>query len=534
MGRAFSAGRPLLIAGIGLFGAFAVAFSQSSSSSIGREVAIPRHLQDGEEFQTPIRELVAYGRKLFTAVWTIQEGGGRPLTKGTGNPLTDPSQPLVFPRNFNRISAPDSNSCAGCHNQPFGIAGGAGDIVANVFVLGQRFDFATFDAGNTMPTVGAFDERGQAVTLQSIANSRITIGMFGSGYIEMLARQITADLQAIRNSIPPGASQPLTSKGISYGTLSRRPDGSWDTSRVEGIAAPSLATSGPGSPPSLIIRPFHQASNVISLRQFSNNAFNHHHGIQSTERFGIGVDADGDGFVNEMTRADVTAVTVFQSTMAPPGRVIPNDREVEDAVLTGEKEFSTIGCVSCHTPALPLDRRGWVFTEPNPYNPAGNLRVGEAPTLSVDLSSDDLPPPRLKPNQGVVMVPAYTDLKLHNICSGATDPNAEPLDMNQAAGSAGFFAGNQKFITRKLWGAGNTPPYFHHGQFTTMRQAIQAHDGEAQAARLAWEKLTAYQQDSLIEFLKTLQVLPPGTRTLIVDENGSPKHWPPEGSPLRP
>src|SRR5262249_18300667 len=150
--------------------------------------------------------------------------GGRPMRKGTGNPLSDPSNPLVFPRNFNRISAPDSNSCAGCHTQPFGIAGGAGDIVANVFVLGQRLDFATFDAGNTMPTESAFDERGLPVTLQTIANSRITIGMFGSGYIEMLARQITADLQAVRNSVPPGGSRALASKGISYGTLARRPD----------------------------------------------------------------------------------------------------------------------------------------------------------------------------------------------------------------------------------------------------------------------------------------------------------------------
>jgi hypothetical protein len=34
-------------------------------------------------------------------------------------------------------------------------------------------------------------------------------------------------------------------------------------------------------------------------------------------------------------------------------------------------------------------------------------------------------------------------------------------------------------------------------------------------------------QDSIIEFLKTLQVLPPGTRFLIVDENGKKKKWPP-------
>ena len=56
--------------------------------------------------------------------------------------LSDPSAPLVFPWNFSRFSAPDANSCAGCHNVP--IMGGAGDIVANVFVLGQRFDSRSF------------------------------------------------------------------------------------------------------------------------------------------------------------------------------------------------------------------------------------------------------------------------------------------------------------------------------------------------------------------------------------------------------
>jgi hypothetical protein len=31
----------------------------------------------------------------------------------------------------------------------------------------------------------------------------------------------------------------------------------------------------------------HQAANVVSLREFTNNAFNQHHGMQSTERFGL-------------------------------------------------------------------------------------------------------------------------------------------------------------------------------------------------------------------------------------------------------
>jgi len=127
----------------------------SRGAEIGREVAIPRHLQDGEEFQVSLKQLLEHGRNLFTASWTIEEGGGRPLMKGTGAPLSDPSSPLLFPRNFNRLSAPDANSCSGCHNLPFGIPGGGGDIVANVFVLGQRFDFATFDRVDFMATRGS-------------------------------------------------------------------------------------------------------------------------------------------------------------------------------------------------------------------------------------------------------------------------------------------------------------------------------------------------------------------------------------------
>ena len=55
--------------------------------SVGREVAIARHLQDGEEFEFSIPKLIDFGEKLFRAHWTIQEGAGRPLIKGTGSPL---------------------------------------------------------------------------------------------------------------------------------------------------------------------------------------------------------------------------------------------------------------------------------------------------------------------------------------------------------------------------------------------------------------------------------------------------------------
>ena len=407
-----------------------------------------------------------------------------------------------------------------------------------MFVLGQRFDFIDFDHLDAVPTGSAVDERSSVVTMETASNERKTIGMNGSGFIEMLARQITADLQSERDTTPPGTSVALRSKGISFGTLAHNSDGSWNAARVQGIPAPSLATAA-GATPSLVIRPFHQVGNIVSVRQFTNNAFNHHHGIQSEERFGLGTDPDGDGFANELTTADMTAVTLFQITLNVPGQVIPRESAVRAAIATGERLFSEIGCAACHVPALPLTnhnnpgapgRPGWIYTEPSPYNPTSgpnspNLVPGpthypvSAPSLLVDLTSDHLPRPRLKPVGGVVWVPAYTDLKLHTMCDGPTDPNAEPLDQNQPAGSPGFFAGNQKFITRKLWGLYNQGPFGHAGKFTTMREEINlGHNGEAKAARAAFQSLTPLQQNYVIEFLKSLQILPPGTPCRVVDE----------------
>jgi CxxC motif-containing protein (DUF1111 family) len=86
----------------------------------------------------------------------------------------------------------------------------------------------------------------------------------------------------------------------------------------------------------------------------------------------------------------------------------------------------------------------------------------------------------------VIDVPLYSDLKLHDLGDGAG-----PI------------------LTARLWGVANAPPYFHHGHFTTMRQAVLAHGGDAQEQCAAFAALPAADRDALIEFLKTLQVLPP-------------------------
>jgi hypothetical protein len=497
---------------------------------IGREISVPIHLRNGEEFSVGVPALLRHGEKLFLARWTSQEGQGRAFGKGNDGVLTDPSSPLVFPRNFNRFSGPASGSCAGCHNMP---RPGGGDVIGNVFVLANRFDFVTFDRSDMAVTRGSLDETGRPATLQTVSNPRKSTGMFGSGYIEMLARQMTAEMQVQASACALGASCALSSKGIDFGTLARRIDGTWDTTKVVGLPAPSLRSAGT-NPPSLVIQPFFQSGAVISLRQFTNNAFTRLHGMQSEERFGAGVDQDGDGFVNELTRADITAVTLFQATLPVPGRVIPRNHKVQTAIVSGEKIFEQIGCASCHVPALPLTDNGWIYSEPNPYNPPGNLRLSDGvASVSVDLTRSDLPSPHLRATNGTVWVPAYTDLKLHDITSGkpscASNPqlinsnqcdgDVEPLDQNQPAGTPAFFAGNSKFITRKLWGIANQHSFGHHGQYTTMREAVLAHRGEATASSNGFKALGASDQNAVIEFLKSLQILPAGTRCRVVDEN---------------
>ncbi len=503
---------------------------RTQTPAIGREVAVAHHLLHDEELTLPLARLVAYGNALFTANWTDQDGGGRPLSKGTGSSLSDRAHPLNGRRSFNRISGPDANACNGCHNSPHAIAGGGGDVTTNTFEMAQRFDFVTFDRRDAKVTGGSVDEAARRVSLTTVGNSRSTPGLFGAGYLEMLARQITRDLQRARDAVQPGQSRALVSKGVSFGTLARRANGTWDTRGVQGLSSTSLRTRTAADKPSLLVRPWQQSGTAVSLRDFTNTEFNRHLGIQTTERFGVNTDPDGDGVVNEMTRGDVTAVTMFIATLPVPGRVIPNDPEVERAILAGERVFDRIGCVGCHVPALPLDQRGWIYSEPGPYNPPGTLRRTGARVLDVDLTDPALPQPRLHPSAGdaaVLLVPAYTDFKLHDITDPADAAAQEPLDINEPPSSPGFTAGNRRFLTRRLWGAANEPPYFHHGLFTTMRQAVLAHAGEALNERQAFQRLEAPEQDALVEFLKSLQVLPPGTKGLVVDEHHQPKVWPP-------
>ena len=46
------------------------------------------------------------------------------------------------------------------------------------------------------------------------------------------------------------------------------------------------------------------------------------------------------------------------------------------------------------------------------------------------------------------------------------------------------------------------------------------HGGEAEPQRLAYEDLSEYEQDSVVEFIKTLQILPEESTTTLIDPLG--------------
>ncbi len=419
-----------------------------------------------------LADILAHGKLLFDTPLTRLDGQGRPATTGGGAKRV-PDQPA-----FIRTSAPDSSSCAGCHAQPR--SGGGGDFVANVFVLAQTLDPVTFSLG------------------AQFSNERNTLGMMGAGPIESLGREMTQDLFAIRAAARAQAASgtevtlPLTTKGVSFGSITAMPDGSLDTSRVVGVDT------------DLIIKPFHQKGVVRSIREFTVNAFNHHHGMQAVERFGIEQtgtrDFDQDGVEDELSIGDITAATLYQATLNTPGRVRRENPLRAAAVLAGEVTFSAIGCATCHVPALTVNNP--VFCEPYGLNPPGNFSDTRS-SFCFDMTRDG-PKPRLERSGSGAIVRAFTDLKRHVICDAEVSHFC-----NEQKIQAGV--PTDQFITRKLWDAGNSAPYGHRGDLTTLTEAIEAHGGEGLAARAAFMALPRAGRDNVIEFLKSMQILPDGS-----------------------
>ena len=366
--------------------------------------------------------LIERGRELFKAKFTTVDGAGRP--KATQAIIPTRRKSGVNPP-FTRTSGPDANSCFGCHNDP--VEGGSGDDVTNAFVS-EGFESAQFD--NTDP---------------SFSSERHTIALMGAGLVELLAREMTADLQAIRAEAVAHAratGEPcradLVSKGVRFGWIEAHPDGIVDLNSVDGVDA------------DLIVRPFSRKGVFTSLRQFTINALNAHHGMEAVERFGVRWTGSHDfaesGVPDAVTAGDVSALVAFQATLPPPTVKTDFPPDWRAAAAEGAKQFDAIGCASCHVRTLPL--KSLVFTDPAPYDMAGTLRASEVKApIRIDLAALPFARTPAKEREGRMADPP---LQRPQAPSCRRRDRQRPRQRMQAQ----RFVERDVFLTPRLWGVG--------------------------------------------------------------------------------
>lgn len=457
---------------------------------------LPGHLDQADivSGKTPLSEVIATGLTLMITNFNRCDGQGRPGATGRDIPQERPIPPELI-QFFTRTSGLEAMSCAGCHNQPQSL--GAGDHAANVLQLPAPAQIPAVREWFTPAFTPNFPERN-------------TNTIFGTGPVELLGREMTEDLQAIQHeaiqeasALGHQATKPLLTKGISFGEIAALPDGTVDTSAVVGVD------------PDLIVKPFQRKGALVSLREFATTASNQHMGMQGVERFGP-EDFDRDDVAGELTVGDVTAMALRQATLPIPQRTQP-PAGMEAQAERGEALFGQIGCAQCHVPALPL--RSTVFCDPNPFNPPGNL-TDQSQRVCVDLQDvTGLTSP---------MVPLFSDLKRHVICDArrphfCSDPPEHPQTSDRQ-----FLIPVDQFLSSKLWDMGNSAPYGHRGDLSTLHEAIVAHGGEATAAVEQYEGLAATDQLAIVTFLRTLKA-PVIPNLPNPQELGSPIFIPPPG-----
>lgn len=418
--------------------------------------------------------LIERGEALFKGKFIRQDGAGRPDATQAIVP-TKRRRPVL--ETFQRLAGPDANSCADCHFDP--VLGAGAPFSGSAFVS-EGFESADFDTVDPQ-----------------FSNQRNSIALQGVGLIELLAREMTAELHDQRKAALAKAReagkaviQPLSSKGVSFGSIAARPDGIVDFAKLEGVDQ------------DLVIRPLSHKGVIVSLRQFTVNALNTHHGIQAAERFGVRwtgtADFDGDEVADEIGEGDVSALVAWMATRAAPGRKADLPDVWQEAAAAGETRFAEIGCTQCHIPALPLEAA--VFTDPGPLDTAGTLRQAEVSRpIGLDLETLEWVKALPRDNKGRILVPLFGDLKRHKI----SDQRRERLGNELLAQR---FVERDVFMTAELWGVGSTAPYGHRGDLTTLDEVIRAHAGEATDVRKRYENLGEEDRQSIIAFLRSLEI----------------------------
>jgi di-heme oxidoreductase (putative peroxidase) len=407
------------------------------------------------------------GRQLFQRKFTRLQGHGANEQDGVGDINTDIA-----------IGAGLSDSCALCHGRPRGSAGAGGNVVT-------RPD--SRDAGH----------------------------LFGLGLKEMLADEITADLRSTRDlavKLAQQMKQPitlkLTSKGVKYGYITGNPDGSVDTSKVQGVD------------PDLRVKPFFAEGSTISLREFVVGALHNEMGLEASADPDL-LKASGGGRV--VTPSGMVLDGSKDKISAPPAPDPDNGNEVDPAVVDhlefyllnyfkpahgqpsaiadqGRKVFQKSGCTSCHVTDMTINHDRRVADVETVYDPAKgifNTLFATAAPLFQDVD-DGTGQPHLKIPLGnsFVVKDILADFKRHDLGPNFYERNWDGTLQKQ-------------FLTRPLWGVGSTGPYGHDGRSITLNDVILRHGGEAQASRDKYAGLGSDEQIALQTFLNSLILFPP-------------------------
>jgi CxxC motif-containing protein (DUF1111 family) len=210
-------------------------------------------------------------------------------------------------------------------------------------------------------------------------------------------------------------------------------------------------------------------SQHASLESFSADAYLNEMGIttpllpeentslgRSVAAFDPVPDPEDDGI-------DVVAFANFmRATKAPPRGLITTE------VRAGDQLFRQAGCGGCHVPTIRTAAPG---TRIN----GGALRVRDA--------------------VGNKIIHPYSDFLLHDIGTGDGIPVLPGPEFASTA---------SQIRTAPLWGLRTRNRLMHDGLSFTKQEAIARHQGQATAARTAYDALTPEQKNQVLAFLDSL------------------------------
>lgn len=457
----------LLLASILFFFSLAIPLSAEILTGEGPNLGENRITQD-DISNLPLKKNLAAGLRIFTTPFNLQDGyGDGPFDPLEGNPRDFGNRPTLQQNGtFLRVNGLDGQTCLECHfitrnstiPATFGVGGVAGGANHPIFRPSFINVAEVNDLNSKVPDTEPGDFNGRFINPPFL---------FGSGGIELVAKEMTICLQEIKDKAQnnPGVYD-LIAKGVNFGKIGYNLTDGFDYDNIEGIDE------------DLVVRPFGRKGEFSTVRAFDLGAMQFHFGMQPVEVVGD-EDSDGDGVSNELLIGEISALHIFLTTRAKPVEEKLTDKK-------GFKKFEEIGCIACHKPSFNTDSRKLTYSFPE---------VEEDPKANIFYEVNLVSTAKFKPlPQGGIEVPSFSDLKRHDMGDGLKEDFDEVSDKT-----------NREFITARLWGVRDTAPYLHDGRATTITEAILAHGGEAEDARSNFEGLSNGEQDKILAFLYSLR-----------------------------